>query len=67
MLNRIGESAGKVYDYLDSKGEVTLASLKKDLDLKGDLIPLSIGWLAREGKLEVLKKGNSTKIALIDS
>ncbi|MGD9580856.1 MAG: winged helix-turn-helix domain-containing protein [Vampirovibrionia bacterium] len=67
MLNQIGESAGKIYDYLKSNGEVTLATLKKNLELKGDLLTLSLGWLAREGKLEMLKKGNSTRIVLLDN
>ena len=66
MINNIGEAAGKVYDFLSEEGEVTLSSLKKNLDLKGDLLPLSVGWLAREGKLEINKKGNSTKISLVN-
>lgn len=64
MLNEIGKTAGKVYDYLDSNGEVTLTTLKKNLDLKGDLVSLSLGWLAREGKLEITKKGSATKLSL---
>lgn len=66
MIGNIGETAGKVYNYIDSEGEVTLASLKKNLNLKGDLVPLSIGWLAREGKLEINRRGNSTRLSLIN-
>lgn len=65
MLETIGQNAGKVWTYLDENGEVTLAAIKKDLELKGDAAALSIGWLAREGKLEVTKKGNSVKVKLI--
>lgn len=64
MMDEIGGAAGEVYRHLDEKGEVTMASLKKELDIKPDLISLSLGWLAREDKLKLSKKGNSTKISL---
>lgn len=65
MLESIGQIAGQVWTYLSANGESTLSSVKKELDLKGDSAALAIGWLAREGKLSIVKKGNSTKISLI--
>ncbi|MEW5820262.1 MAG: winged helix-turn-helix domain-containing protein [Cyanobacteriota bacterium] len=67
MISDIGKTAGEIYRYLDNEGEVTLSTLKKNLNLKGDLVPLSLGWLAREGKLEITKKGSSTKISLLNN
>jgi predicted transcriptional regulator len=66
MLTEIGSAAGSVYCYLAKNGEVTLANLKKNLDLKPDMITYSLGWLAREGKISITKKGNSTKILLTE-
>lgn len=66
MITEIGEIAGRVWSYLNMNGEVSLASLKKDLDLKPEQATMSLGWLAREGKVEFTKKGNSTKVNLIN-
>ena len=39
--------------------------MKKDLDLQGNFTELGLGWLAREGKVEITKKGTSTKVRLV--
>lgn len=64
MMMNIGEVAGKIWKYLDTNGETTLANLKKELELKSEHASLSIGWLARENKISMEKKGNSLKISL---
>ncbi len=64
MIDEIGEGAGKIWGYLCENGDTTFATLKKNVDLKPDLAALSIGWLAREGKVEIEKKGASVKIHL---
>lgn len=56
MINSIGENAGLVWNYLSENQESTLANLKKVLDLKGDTAALAVGWLAREGKVQIGKK-----------
>ena len=61
-INAIGEDAGRIYEYLNRKGECTLAALKKDLKLTGDNAAYALGWLAREGKLDMRRKGTSLKI-----
>ena len=66
MLSLVGDTAGKVWNYLNENSESTLSNLKKELDLKGDSAALAIGWLAREGKVDLIKKGNSIKVKLID-
>ena len=65
MMETIGLSAGQIWEYLNNNGESTLAKMKKDMDLKGNFAELGLGWLAREGKVEISKKGTSTKIKLI--
>jgi hypothetical protein len=51
MTHPIGETAGKVWKFLDEKGEVTLNQMKKGIKADPNLIPQAIGWLAREDKL----------------
>ena len=63
-METIGQTAGQIYEYLDSKGESTLAKMSKDLDLDNNFAQMGIGWLAREGKISVAQKGKSTKLSL---
>ncbi len=65
MMEAIGQSAGQIWQYLDANGESTLSKIKKDLDLNGNFAELGLGWLAREGKIEIAKKGTSTKVKLV--
>lgn len=65
MMETIGQSAGQIWEYLNANGESTLTKMKKDLDLQGNFAELGLGWLAREGKVEITRKGTSTKVRLI--
>lgn len=38
--------------------------MKKELDLKGNFADLGLGWLAREDKVAISKKGSSVSITL---
>lgn len=55
----IGEYAGKVWKALDEHGEQDMAQLKKTTALSEAEISAAIGWLAREGKIQMaeVKKG----------
>lgn len=64
MMEQIGQSAGQIWSYLNEKGESTLNKMKKDLDLAGNFAELGLGWLAREGKVTIEKKGAHTKVRL---
>ena len=57
MTHPIGETAGKVWRFLDGKGEATLNQMKKGIKADPNLILQAIGWLAREDKLIIGKKG----------
>lgn len=65
MMELIGEAAGQIWNYLNENGETTLSKMKKDLDLKTNFTELGLGWLAREGKVEMSKKGSSTNVRLV--
>lgn len=64
LKDQIGYSAGQIYNYLNSKGEATFSKIKKELDLKGNFADLGLGWLAREDKVEISKKGASVSVRL---
>lgn len=65
MEDVIGTTAGKIYLLLETKGELTIAALKKELDVEDpNLIPMGLGWLSREGKVTMTKKGKNIAVAL---
>ncbi len=64
LQEQIGFSAGQIYDYLNNNGESSFAKMKKELDLKGNFADLGLGWLAREDKVEISKKGTSVNVRL---
>lgn len=64
MMEVIGQSAGQIWEYLNDNGESSLTKMKKDLDLKGNFADLGLGWLAREGKVDISKKGAATVVKL---
>ena len=65
MMETIGLTAGQIWNYLNENGETTVTKMKKELDLKGNFAELGLGWLAREGKVEMSKKGTSTNVRLV--
>ncbi len=65
MMETIGQTAGQIWNYLNENGETSVAKMKKELDLKGNFAELGLGWLAREGKVEMSKKGTSTNVRLV--
>ena len=64
LEEQIGFSAGEIYNYLHQNGTTSFAKMKKELDLKGNFADLGLGWLARENKVEISKKGTSVSVRL---
>jgi len=62
----IGESAGKVYKVLEGGTALTVKALQREAGVAdAGLFNQALGWLAREGKLEFQKRGNSCVISLV--
>ncbi len=51
IRERVGLTAGNIWQYLDKNGETTVAKLTKELKEEEKIIQRSIGWLAQEGKI----------------
>ena len=52
-INNIGNNAGLVWNALNSNGKMTETKLKKEPGLASAEFFAALGWLAREGKLNV--------------
>ena len=64
MQAQIIESAGKIWNYLSDKGEVTINKLRKDMDLDDNFTYMGLGWLSREDKLTYTQKPKSITVKL---
>ncbi|MCX7805832.1 MAG: winged helix-turn-helix domain-containing protein [Planctomycetota bacterium] len=60
----IGYMAGKIWRYLDAKGETRIRDLPKALVAEREMVCMGIGWLAREAKLDFGKQGGHDTVRL---
>ncbi|MBN2088529.1 winged helix-turn-helix domain-containing protein [candidate division KSB1 bacterium] len=63
MLKLVGETAGRVWHFLKENGEKSVTQLK-EVESNQLLLNLALGWLAREDKVNLEKKGNVVKVTL---
>lgn len=64
LNGKIGATAWKVWVVLYNDGPQTLPQLKKKLYETSDLLNLSLGWLAREDKVEITRKTRGVRVQL---
>ena len=64
MEAEIGETAGKVWQFLSERGEVTTARLIREVGGPRDLVQRAIGWLAREDKVKFEDNTGAEKVSL---
>lgn len=64
MVHDIGESAGRIWQYLSENSPAALEQMNKSLKLKESLFYMAIGWLAREDKLTFEEAGKTMKLSL---
>ena len=61
---QVGITAGKVWHLLNDSGPLTVAQLKKKLSGSGEILSFSLGWLAREDKIDISQEKKTIKVAL---
>jgi len=66
-IKTIGETAGLVWNFLRSNGESTLSTLEKKVEAPRSLVSMAVGWLAREGKIELKDEKRAVLITLRDA
>lgn len=64
MIENIGMNAGKVWAILDDEGSMSEPALKKAVNLTFKDLYAALGWLAREEKINLEKKGRDIYISL---
>ena len=61
---QIGEAAGTIWHLLNDNGSLPLTKLVKEVDAPRDLVMQALGWLAREGKVQIEEEGRSRVVSL---
>lgn len=62
--NMIGETAGKVWNYLQDHESASLASVEKAVRAPKPVFHMAVGWLAREGKVEFREENRTVRLSL---
>jgi hypothetical protein len=63
-ITEIGTTAGEVWNVLSAQGPITLARLARELEMPRDLVMQAVGWLAREGKIDIEAGPRGRTVAL---
>ena len=66
-IGQIGEVSGQVWQALSEVEATTLAKLIRSIDAPRDMVMQAVGWLAREGKIEIKEATRGRTISLIES
>jgi len=60
----IGETAGQVWRLLEGEGPQTLAQIRKQVSAKPGYAEYALGWLAREGKIDLVVDKRTLRVTL---
>lgn len=64
MQTKVGETAGKIWEALREREEVSISRIPVIVAEKQVITYQALGWLAREGKIKYSSKGNGTYVSL---
>jgi len=64
MAAVIGETARKVWAYLNKNGEVVTTRLMREVGAPRDMTQRAVGWLAREDKVAIETVDGAERIRL---
>ena len=63
-ISKIGDNAGVIWEALNSNGSMSITQVKKKTTLNDSDTSMALGWLAREDKVSISKKGKALNISL---
>lgn len=64
MIETFGINAGKVWSQLDETGRQNIKDVKKVTKLTDKNLYAALGWLAREGKIQLEEEGKELFVSL---
>jgi hypothetical protein len=63
-LGQIGDTAGTIWHALNDNGPMSLAKLFDCVGGNRDVVMQSVGWLAREGKIDIVETKRGRIVSL---
>jgi Winged helix-turn-helix domain (DUF2582) len=63
-ITEIGVAAGKIWTFLDKNGSCSVTKITTETGIGKNDAQRAIGWLAKEGKLEIELKGRIETLSL---
>ncbi len=63
-IDVIGDAAGKVWHYLKEYGRSSVTAVENGVDAPRAVVDMGLGWLAREGKVELIQEGRGIVVWL---
>jgi predicted RNA-binding protein (virulence factor B family) len=66
LTTSIGNSAGKVWKYLDTNGASSANKIANGTHLSKNDVQRAIGWLAREEKISIEQQGRTEILTLVE-
>lgn len=64
LWEEIGALAGDIWRYLDQHGETSTLKLRSALKVSQSFLFLSLGWLSREGQIDIVSGEKGYKVSL---
>ncbi|MCK4347218.1 MAG: winged helix-turn-helix domain-containing protein [Thermoplasmatales archaeon] len=64
MIEEIGTVAGEIWDLLNEKSELSISGVVAEINASQSTAYMGLGWLARENKLEFVKKNRGVFVRL---
>ena len=64
MITELGIVAGEIWHFLEGHSSCSLSDLVAGLDKPRETILMSLGWLAREGHVKLVKEDGDYRVAL---
>jgi transcription initiation factor IIE alpha subunit len=65
IKTEIGINAGRIWQFLDQKGESSISEIEKALSMKSSDVRMALGWLARENKIFFFEEGDDLWAVLL--
>lgn len=66
MIDRIGRAAGEIWQAVEKEGgTASLAKVREKTGLDTETALMALGWLAREDKVSMERRGRSLRISLV--
>jgi len=63
-IERIGETAGQIWNLLDLEGPLKMTQVVKQTDAPRDVVMQALGWLAREEKISIDEESRARVVSL---